>query len=213
MVEMTQDTGSGSSAHADEGISRRQLLSKAAIVAAGAAAMGLAAPVSQAVATAGDHLVVGTTVTAGASDVTGVARTGDGNLAASFVTPSGCGVAADSDAWCAVLGYGRNSTAIGVVAQNDEGGVALSVDGPVVFSKSGTVTISKGRASKTVTIPGWSGAPVSVRPGAMIFATLQGSAGTGRYIAWAKRTGNTTLKIQLNAAAKKAVKVAWFVLG
>jgi hypothetical protein len=85
-------------------------------------------------------------------------------------------------------------------------GVALQVDGPAAFSRSGKGAIQKGHASATVNVPS------GVSTGALILVTLQGSAGTGRYVRYARRVSATSFRVYLSKSAAAKVYFAWFIL-
>ena len=114
--------------------------------------------------------------------------------------------------------WGRGTgDGIGVVAENHEVGgiglkasaplgVALQVDGPVAFSRSGKGAILRGHATATVNVPS------GVSTGALILVTLQGSAGTGRYVRYARRVSATSFRVYLSKSAAAKVYFAWFIL-
>jgi hypothetical protein len=83
----------------------------------------------------------------------------------------------------------------------------LRVDGKVSLSRSGVATISKGHSGCTGTVAS------GLDPTPRIFATLQGSAGGGVYLRYAKRASATTFSIKLNKAATTTVSIAWFIIG
>lgn len=99
--------------------------------------------------------------------------------------------------------FGR-SPAVGVRGESPSG-VALDVRGKAAFSRSGRGLIRAGRSYATVSCAGlaWN---------SMILVTLQGSAGSGRYVAYAARTSSSAFKVVLNAAATRGVYFAWFVI-
>jgi hypothetical protein len=86
-------------------------------------------------------------------------------------------------------------------------GTALKVIGRVSLSRSGKATITKGHSGCTVTVAS------GVDANSLIVATLQGSAGTGVYLLYAKRASATTFTIKLNKTATATVSVAWFLIG
>ena len=85
-------------------------------------------------------------------------------------------------------------------------GVALQVDGPAAFSRSGKGAILKGHATATVNVPS------GVSTHALILVTLQGSAGTGRYVRYARRVSATSFRVYLSKSAAAKVYFAWFIL-
>jgi hypothetical protein len=115
--------------------------------------------------------------------------------------------------------WGRGTAAgfFGVVAENYAVGgiglkasaplgVALQVDGPAAFSRSGKGAILRGHATATVNVPS------GVSTGALILVTLQGSAGTGRYVRYARRVNATSFRVYLSKSAAAKVYFAWFIL-
>jgi hypothetical protein len=84
---------------------------------------------------------------------------------------------------------------------------ALVVDGRASFSRSGRATISRGTSTRIVTVPG------GLTASAMIFVTLQSSAGTGIYVRCARRVSSNQFQVMLNAQAKTSADAAWMVLG
>lgn len=115
--------------------------------------------------------------------------------------------------------WGRGTAAgfFGVVAENYAVGgiglkasaplgVALQVDGPAAFSRSGKGTILRGHASATVNVPS------GVSTAALILVTLQGSAGSGRYVRYARRVSATSFRVYLSKSAAAKVYFAWFIL-
>ena len=107
-----------------------------------------------------------------------------------------------------VWGFAWDAAHYGVHAEHYRAaGVALKVIGRVSLSRSGKATITKGHSGCTVTVAS------GVDPTSLIVATLQGSAGTGVYLRYAKRANATTFTIKLNKAATATVSVAWFIIG
>jgi hypothetical protein len=116
-----------------------------------------------------------------------------------------------------VLGEALGTGQYGVWASNDAvggiglrtyapNGTALQVIGPATFSRSGRGSIAKGHASVTVT--GLTGLGTD----ALILVTLQGSAGSGVYLRYAKRLADTKFQVVLNKAASAKVYFAWMIL-
>jgi hypothetical protein len=107
-----------------------------------------------------------------------------------------------------VLGRGTMTGQYGVVATHDTAaGTALKVEGRATFSRSGRVTITKTHGGCTVTVAS------GISATTLILATLQGSAGTGVYLVYAKYASPTTFTIKLNKAATSTVQIAWFIIG
>lgn len=94
---------------------------------------------------------------------------------------------------------------VGVKATAPDG-TALLVDGPVKFSRSGRGSISAGHSTATVTVS------KDLATNVLVLATLQGSAGSGVYLRYAKRTGTRTFQVVLNKSATTKVYFAWMLL-
>jgi hypothetical protein len=123
--------------------------------------------------------------------------------AVSGVVQSGAGAGS-----IGVSGAAWASGLIGMQAQHYQAaGTALKVIGRVSLSRSGKATITKGHSGCTVTVAS------GVDANSLIVATLQGSAGTGVYLLYAKRASATTFTIKLNKTATATVSVAWFLIG
>jgi hypothetical protein len=106
-----------------------------------------------------------------------------------------------------VCGRATTTGQFGVLASHDLGaGTALRVEGKAQFSRSGKATISKGHASKTVT--GLS----NITTDSIILVTLQGSAGVGNHVRWAKRLSSTSFQVMLTKAASINVTFGWLIL-
>ena len=93
-----------------------------------------------------------------------------------------------------------------VATHDTAAGAALKVSGRAAFSRSGKASIGKGHSGCTVTVPS------GVEVGSMILATLQGSAGTGVYLCYAKYASPTTFTLKLNKAAAATAKIAWMII-
>jgi hypothetical protein len=95
----------------------------------------------------------------------------------------------------------------GVLAENTAaGGTALKVSGQAFFSRAGRSAISKGKTSVTV------GGTANIATGALILVTLQGSAGSGVYLRYAKRLNSQQFQVVLNKAATSKVTCAWMIV-
>jgi hypothetical protein len=107
-----------------------------------------------------------------------------------------------------VSGRGTLAGHNGVVATHDLGtGTALKVVGRTAFSRSGKATVGHGHTVQVVTVPS------GIDTTSLILATLQGDAGSGVYLRYARRESATTFRIKLNKAAAANVTVAWFIVG
>ncbi len=106
--------------------------------------------------------------------------------------------------------YGVYATASGAATgvYAASGGTALDVIGVAKFSRSGKITIPKGQKSATVTLQNG-----AIATTAIILATLQGSAGVGNHIRWAKRQSATKFQVILTKAASVNVSCGWFIIG
>lgn len=208
-------------------ISRRDAIVGALALAAGTL---IASSPEAAFAADGDKVTVGQTNTSTSTTlIVRMASTDPGAAMlgfAGFVTngPDGAHYALHGDPGLSgtpgsagVYGQANSPTQFGVLAVNQTvdgvglkasapGGKALVVDGPATFSRSGLATISKGHSGVTVKVLS------GVASGALILATLQGSAGTGVYLRYAKRASATTFTVSLNKAAAAKVSVAWMIL-
>jgi hypothetical protein len=117
------------------------------------------------------------------------------------VYPAAAGVAVGVRGSAATVGH------VGVAAENTaSGGIALKVNGLAQFSRSGKATIAKGHTTKTV-----SGLN-DISTSSLILVTLQGSAGTGRYVRYAKRASSTSFTVYLNTSSAYDVSFAWMIL-
>jgi hypothetical protein len=102
--------------------------------------------------------------------------------------------------------HGRGPAAgVGVLAENSDGGTALKVTGPAVFSRSGILAIAAGSSSATKT-------RVPLSAGSLVLATLQQDR-AGVYVRSAvPNIAKHSFTIQLNKAVTKATTVAWFIV-
>jgi len=106
-----------------------------------------------------------------------------------------------------VRGTAATAGQFGVIAEHKAaGGTALRVNGNASFSRSGKASISKGKSYRTVT--GLSG----ITPSSMILVTLQGNAGTGRYVRYAQRISDSAFRVVLNTSAAYKVSFAWMII-
>jgi hypothetical protein len=107
----------------------------------------------------------------------------------------------------AIWGDAYGTSHYGVVATHSTaGGIALKVEGKAQFSRSGKATISKGHASRTVT------GLNNITADSIILVTLQGSAGKGNHVRWAKRLSSTSFQVVLTKAAAVNVAFGWMIL-
>ena len=207
-------------------ISRRDAIVGALALAAGAL---IASKPETARAADGDPMLVGRTI--GCSGMTWVKRTPSGSpegdtycdgLITSAIGPGyygffgqagtlagpgsggvfgAAGAAGQYGMWAANNAPGG----VGLRAASTDG-IALQVLGAATFSRSGRGSIAKG--SSTATVAGLT----NVGTNALILVTLQGSAGTGVYLRYAKRLASTKFQVVLNKAATAKVYFAWMVL-
>ena len=93
---------------------------------------------------------------------------------------------------------------VALLATNPSG-TALVVDGKAKFFRSGIGLVSKGRASKTVTVP--SGLNTRSR----FIVTLMSDGGSGVYLKYAGLRNATQFKVVLTKKSTKATKFSWMV--
>jgi len=105
-----------------------------------------------------------------------------------------------------VLGLASTALATGVMAENADGGVALSVFGKTALQRSGVVGVGVGDKYATVTVPG------GVTAASMYLVTMQGNPGTGVFVAYAKYFSATEFRVYFNKACTKFTTFAWMVL-
>jgi hypothetical protein len=198
-------------------IRRRAMLGAAVGGAAAAAAAALAAPAA-ALAANGDPVKLGEDNTATAT--TSVLATGGHAFWAQ--TDSGDGLHAWTDGANAsgVFGYATSPSGFGVYGKNGGRGVAalgtygaalwastngyaaplaVKIEGPAQFSRSGRITITKGKRKATL--------PVVATSTTFGIATVQ-QLRTDLYVQCVVRSGST-LVVYLNRAAPVATYVAW----
>lgn len=209
----------GTEAIAPGVVSRREAIIGALALAAGSL---LASRPKAAMAQTGDPVTAGGSVYTGAGNTfylnTGGTPAGT-EIAQAMINRNGTGgspvqafggvVMPSAPATSAgVWGFAWAAGHYGVHAEHDSSaGTALKVEGRVALSRSNTARITRGHSGCTVTVPS------GVDPASMILATLQGSAGTGVYLRYAKRATATTFTLKLNRAATSTVTVAWMILG
>ena len=221
---MARQNGSGAAAQAV--ISRRDAIIGALAIAAGTL---MASKPEAALAAAGDPVLVGRTL--GCSGMAWLQRTPSGATGAdtycdalmtSAIGPGYYGFFGQADTLAGpgsggVFGSAGGAGQFGMwAANNAPGGVglrasstdgtALQVQGAASFSRSGRGSIAKGQSSTTVT------GLTNLGTNALILVTLQGSAGTGVVLRYAKRLASTKFQVVLNKAATSKVYFAWMVL-
>jgi hypothetical protein len=101
--------------------------------------------------------------------------------------------------------WGEATAGVGVKAKATTG-TALKVEGKASFTRSGVASIARKKSSVTFAVPG------GVTGSSRFLVTMQGSLGSGVYIAYAQRSGTTKLKVALNKKSTKKASVAWMVL-
>jgi hypothetical protein len=101
--------------------------------------------------------------------------------------------------------FGLSTAGTGVLAQSNTG-LALRALGKTAFSRSGMTFIGKGKASVTISVNG------GVTAYTRFLVTMQGSLGTGVYVAYAKAASATTFTVTLNKKATKKAAVAWMAI-
>lgn len=114
----------------------------------------------------------------------------------------------DGSGGAGVLGIGSAEGTYGVHASSSAG-VALLVEGRATFSRSGRVSVRKGKKTVDVTVPG------GLQSSSKILATLQ-QYRSGVWVTACRRNYPTagTMRIYLNkvASSTRSTAVAWFVL-
>jgi hypothetical protein len=116
-----------------------------------------------------------------------------------------------------VVGTGFGAGQYGVVGVNNAGtgtairgssaeGTALEVQGVTRFSRSGIGQIAKGHSTCTIT------GLARIAASSIILVTLQGSAGTGRYVRYAARVSDSSFKVRLNKKAANTVAFGYFII-
>jgi hypothetical protein len=105
----------------------------------------------------------------------------------------------------AVHGRADFADAIGMLAENTAGGVALKATGPASFSRSGVLTVPAGKSTVTKT-------GVALTSASLVLATLQ----QDRAGVWVRSAvpdvAASSFTIHLSKAVSSSTKVAWFVL-
>lgn len=189
-------------------MSRRDLIMKGAVVAAGAAAAALTPQV--AAASDGEAVTVGQLKYSTSSAATQIAtgNTPDNLPLVRIVDQSwGDGVPralmARTNTGRAVDAWAQNGTAVKAEAVS---GTAVDVRGKVRMNRSGFGYISAGKSYVDMAPTG------GVTSSSKILVTLQGSAGTGVYLRFAKIISTSKFRVYLNKAATVKVKFAWMVL-
>jgi hypothetical protein len=156
----------------------------------------------------------GTGVRGQSSTGTGVVGLSDSGIAVlaqgstdGVLATGGVGVSAEGNS-LGVQGKEFTTTGTGVEADATGGGTALRVDGPALFSRSGTVVIPSGSKTATVTTPG------GLTSSALVLALMQNTAGGVMVKAAVPNPGAGTFKIVLNKAplSPATATVAWFVV-
>jgi hypothetical protein len=119
----------------------------------------------------------------------------------------GVAMAASPPESTGIWGFAYEVPHFGVHAEHYRAaGTALRVDGRTKFSRSGRAYVSKGHLTATVTVPS------GVDAGSIILVTLQGSAGVGNHVRYAKRLSSTTFQVMLTKAASVKVAFGWMIL-
>ncbi len=119
----------------------------------------------------------------------------------------GTGIVGASDA-AGGIGIRGEGAAVGIRAQVTGSGVALDVQGPAQFSRSGKVVIPSGKKTATVTPPG------GLTSASLVMALMQNVTGGVMVKAAVPNPGAGTFQITLNKAplSPATATVAWFVV-
>jgi hypothetical protein len=105
------------------------------------------------------------------------------------------------------VGYAYSAAATGVLAENELGGVGLSVVGKTHMQRAGLATTAIGAKYKAVNVSGG-----SLTTASKFLVTMQGDPGTGVYITFARRYSSGQFRVYFNKACTRAAKLAWMVL-
>jgi hypothetical protein len=117
----------------------------------------------------------------------------------------GDGVQGETSKGNGVRGYTTNAAGVGVLAENGQGGTALQVFGPAVFSRSGVLTVPAGSSAVTKT-------GVALSAASLILATLQQNV-AGVWVGSAEaNVAGSSFTIHLNKTVSARTRVAWFVV-
>jgi hypothetical protein len=153
----------------------------------------------------------GSALTGVNNGVHGVSNSATGNGVLGENSGGGAGVAGASGTGVAVFGSSPNGTGVWGTSANGTGvkatgQIALAVAGPAVFDRSGTLTISAGKASATQT----GIAPLTAA--SLVLATVQQNL-SGVYVrAAVPNVAGNSFTVYLSKAPSVSAKVAWFVV-
>jgi hypothetical protein len=145
----------------------------------------------------------------GAGDGYGVSGTGSGTGVGVFGQGggnAGTGVVGRGGGHgVGVFGDTASARGTGIWAENSFGGTALHVEGPAVFTRSGTVTVRAGKSSATKT-------HVALTAASLVLATVQHDE-PGIWVRCAvPDAARHSFTVHLSKAVKASTKVAWFVI-
>ena len=150
------------------------------------------------VSTSGDGMILG-----GGTGVNGASGSGAGVSGTSL---SGTGVTGASEIGTGLRGTAHAPSGIGVIAQNDRGGLGLDVIGKVRFRSAGVATVPSGADS--ISIP----APVNPATSIVLITLL---ADPGDRVAWVT-VGAGVFTVNLRRAsgppAHKAIPFSWLAI-
>jgi hypothetical protein len=151
--------------------------------------------------TEGASAIAGQSGGEGGHGVQGIAASENGAGVWGHNPGPGAGVAGSSNDGVGVSGSAVAGTAI--MAQATTDGTALDVHGKVVFSRSGVITVAKGRSSA---VKGLQGVTMS----SLVFAVVR----NGDAKAWVRKAapGTNEFTVLMNKEVSSATTVAWFVL-
>ncbi len=150
------------------------------------------------VATSGDGMLLG-----GGTGVNGASGSGPGVSGTSL---SGVGVTGASETGPGIRGTAHAPTGIGVIAQNDRGGLGLDVIGKVRFRSAGVATVPSGADS--ISIP----APVNPATSIVLITLL---ADPGDRVAWVTvGAGVFTVNLRRSSGppAHKPIPFSWLAI-
>jgi len=155
---------------------------------------------------------------AGEAGVIGRALNPNGGTGVAGIGPSGFGVVGSSVEGTGVLGVADGAGGIGIIAsKGNMGAPALYVDGKLVTSRSGVVSISYPSHSAVIPQAGLDNAADRVAMTPLVLATMQNSLGGTWVRAAIPDAATDTITVLLNkapgsATSPKTAHVAWLIV-
>lgn len=142
---------------------------------------------------------------AGGSGVVGSGGAGNGIGVWGIGQGKGAGVLGTGFDGPAVHGRADFADAVGVLAENTNGGVAFKATGPASFSRSGVLTVRAGKSAVTKT-------RVALTSQSLVLATLQQDHADVWVRSAVPDVAAGSFTIHLSKAAPARTKVAWFII-